>query len=279
MALRRIAGVPYVCLAHGIEVWGRLGPIRRRALHSAARIVAVSEFTAAKVSEIQGVPRDRISVVYPPIDPALLAVADAGPGESKEGGPVTFLTVARLSAAERYKGCDTVIRALPSVAAQAGPLRYVIVGDGDDRPRLEALADHTGVGALVTFCGSVTGEELAAHYQACDAFVMPSIAEQRPTGWAGEGFGIVYLEAAAFGRPVVAGSGGGAPEAVQDGVTGILVDGADTGAVTAALVRLATDAPLRVRMGEAGRRWVRERFGFERFQRDVAAAMSAAVGA
>ncbi len=215
-------------------MWGRLARVRRAALRGAARIIASSEFTARTLAEAQGITRDRISIIYPPVDPALLTLAGRAVARTGEG-PVTLLTVARLSAEERYKGCDTVVRALPSVIAQAGPIRYVIVGDGDDRPRLEALAERTGVSAPITFCGPVTREELAAHYQACDIFVMPSVAERRRDGWAGEGFGIVYIEAAAFGRPVIAGSGGGAPEAVQDGVTGLLVDGANVTSVAGAV--------------------------------------------
>jgi phosphatidyl-myo-inositol dimannoside synthase len=277
MALRRIFRIPYICLAHGIDVWGHLGWARRAALRGAARIIAVSEFTARMLTTAQGVSPDRISVVYPPVDPALLALAGRT-GTRTGGRPVTLLTVARLSAQERYKGCDTVIRALPSILGNAGALRYVIVGDGDDRPRLEALAERTGVITMVTFRGRVTREELADHYQSSDIFVMPSVAQRRPNGWTGEGFGIVYIEAAAFGCPVVAGSGGGAPEAVQDGITGCLVDGTDVAAVAGALLRLAGDEALRARMGEAGRRWVRERFTFERFERDVEEAVAALTG-
>jgi len=222
---------------------------------------------------VQGVAAERIHVIHPVVDPALLALASVPEPHTREREEgLTLLTVARLSAQERYKGFEAVMTALPAVAAVAGRVRYVIVGDGDDAPRLRAFAQERGVAAMVTFPGSAQSiADLAAWYRTSDIFVMPSVCEQRPDGWAGEGFGIVYIEASAFGRPVIAGQGGGAPEAVQDGVTGLVIDGRDSAAVTGALVRLAQAAPLRTRMGEAGRRWVLGYFTFDRFRREVGA--------
>lgn len=277
--LLRLHGIPYLVIGHGIEVWEPLGPRRRTALRRARRVVTVSHFTAQVVAETHGVSPARLAVIHPAVDPALLRAAKDAAGPAPDTDTVTLLTVARLSAEERYKGCDAVISALPVVRAAAGVARYVIAGDGDDRPRLQALAEERGVGDAVTFAGRVPREGLPALYRGCDMFVMPSIAERRPAGWTGEGFGIVYIEAAAFGRPVVAGNGGGAPEAVRDGVTGAVVDGRDADAVAAVLIRLALDAPLRRRMGEAGRQWVQERFTFERFRRDVAPVVESALSA
>lgn len=277
LMLSRFFRVPYLVLGHGIEVWGDVGVRRRAALARAVRIVAVSHFTARMVSTVQRVPRDRVCVIHPAVDSALLrqAAADSGAPSGRDG--VTLLTVARLSAQERYKGCDTVISALPAVQRDVGPVRYMIVGDGDDRPRLQALARTQGVETVVTFTSSVERDGLAAWYRGSDIFVMPSVAELRADGWTGEGFGIVYIEAAAFGRPVVAGSGGGAHEAVQDGITGLVVNGRDVNAVAGTLIRLAQDESLRTQMGEAGRRWVREYFTFVRFQREAGAIVGAAV--
>lgn len=273
----RMLGTPYLVIGHGIEVWDPLGWGRRTALQRAHAVLAVSRYTAGQLTATQGVPPDRIHVVYPCVDPALLALAGAAPAPGP-AGPVTLLTVSRLSHEERYKGCDTVIRALPAMAARMG-VRYVIVGDGDDRPRLASLARQCGVEELVTFAGQMNRHGLAGYYRACDVFVMPSIMERRKKGWAGEGFGTVYIEAAAFGRPVIAGSGGGAPEAIRNEVTGLAVDGRDPNAVAAALIRLARDPGLRGRMGEEGWRWAREHFSFERFRRDIRDVMDVAAGA
>ena len=277
MLLFRLFRIPYTVIGYGIDVWGDLGSVRRLALQRAARVVVLSRFTAQMVATVQGVPLDRIDVVYPAVDPRLFALAEAAVPPSP-GGPIRLLTVARLSALERYKKCDTIISALSAVQAAAGPVHYMIVGDGDDRRRLEAVAHKEGVAPMVTFAGMIQGgASLVAQYQACDIFVMPSVCEQRPDGWAGEGFGIVYIEAAAFGRPVIAGTGGGAPEAVQDGVTGLVADGRSVEAVAAVIIRLSKDPDLRREMGEAGRRWVREHFTLPRFQREVEAVVAAAV--
>jgi phosphatidylinositol alpha-1,6-mannosyltransferase len=274
--LHRLFRIRYMVLAHGIEVWGELGPRRLEALRGADRVPSVSKFTARRLVAEQRVAEDRVKVVYPAVDPGLLRRVPAEDVAHRVDAPLRLLTVARLSAQERYKGCDAVIAALPHVAARIGRVGYAIVGDGDDRPRLEALARDRGVSEIVEFVGRVAPDGLAAQYLACDVFVMPSTAVLRPDDPKGEGFGIVYLEAAAFRRPVVAGAGGGAPEAVRDGITGIVVDGHDERAVSAALVRLGEDPTLRSRMGAAGRAWVLDGFTFDRFKRDVAALVEGA---
>jgi phosphatidylinositol alpha-1,6-mannosyltransferase len=127
----------------------------------------------------------------------------------------------------------------------------VVVGDGDRRRALEALAAELGVADAVRFAGSVSEAERDAWLGRAHVFAMPSRVPEDGVG--GEGFGIAYLEAAARGLPAVAGDRGGAVDAVVDGETGLLVDATDPGAVAEALVTLLTDAPLRERLGAAAR--------------------------
>jgi phosphatidyl-myo-inositol dimannoside synthase len=162
--LSRLWRVPYVVVGYGIDVWGNVGARRRAALRQARRVVALSDFTARMIATVQHVPRDHICVVYPAVDPRLLREAETDSTAPSQRNAVTLLTVARLSAEERYKGCDTVIAALPAALA-AGPIRYVIVGDGDDRPRLQALAEARGLEGAVTFAGKVEQVDLAAWYR------------------------------------------------------------------------------------------------------------------
>jgi phosphatidylinositol alpha-1,6-mannosyltransferase len=139
-------------------------------------------------------------------------------------------------------------------------LRYVIVGDGDERARLEALVGHHGLRDRVTFVGEVPGGDLPGYYAACDIFLLPNRIDDGDV----EGFGIVFLEAAAAGKPTVGGRSGGVPEAVEDGTTGLLVSGTDVQELSAAIRRLATSATARDRMGRAGRARVLSGLTWER---------------
>jgi glycosyltransferase involved in cell wall biosynthesis len=114
-----------------------------------------------------------------------------------------------------HKGCDRLIEALPAVLRRCGPVKYVVVGKGDDRPRLHDLARRHGVADYVTFSGFVPDDELPDYYRLADVFAMPSVAE---------GFGIVFLEAMACGTPVLAGNLDGSVDAVADGDLGLLVN-------------------------------------------------------
>lgn len=144
----------------------------------------------------------------------------------KAGHPV-ILTIGRLSASERYKGQDQIILALPSLIQALPDLRYIIGGRGDDEPRLRALAAELGVEKHVTFTGFISDSELADHYRLADLYVMPST---------GEGFGIVYLESLACGRPCLVGDQDASPEAIDHGRLGFIVPPSDGGKIAAAIL-------------------------------------------
>jgi phosphatidylinositol alpha-1,6-mannosyltransferase len=152
------------------------------------------------------------------------------------------------------KGQDTLLHALPLVRHRIRDVALLLVGAGRYREELSALADSLGVGDSVVFTGGIPHDELPAHYAAGHVFAMP--CRTRRAGMDVEGLGIVFLEASATGLPVVVGDSGGAPDAVQDGRTGYLVDGRDVGAVADRLSQLLTDDALRMRLGTAGRAWV-----------------------
>src|SRR5262249_51358396 len=148
-----------------------------------------------------------------------------------------------------YKGFDVVIGALPKVLEAVPNLRYVIVGDGDDKENLKRLAVQMGVGDKVDFAGEVSDDELAAYYRACDVFVLPSRTVQRNGYWEGEGFGRVYVEAALAAKPVVGSRDGGAAEAVLHGTTGLLVDPTSASEVSDALLTFLRNRQLATDMG------------------------------
>jgi phosphatidyl-myo-inositol dimannoside synthase len=257
------ADIPYGLLAHdgeltdpdlyrSVEAW------QRADVGDAQALFANSNDTAAQMRARFGedIP---IKVVHPgvsePPPPEVLSprVADLRRELDLPDGPV-LLTVARL---EQSKGIDLVIDTLGDLAGAFPGLSYLVAGAGPERVLLERRAQERGVSASVRFLGSVDEGMKHALLALCDVYVMPSrLVPGRP--W--EGFGIAYLEAAAAGRPAVGGRVGGTADAIDDGVTGLLVDSTDPRPTFNALSRLLADASLRTRLGQAGRARVRREF-------------------
>lgn len=262
---RRLGGPPYVCWAHGEELGYARGSRELAALMSlvlrgAHALIANSRNTAAELVAA-GAPAERITVVYPAVDAASFRPDAPGAANLRSrfarDGEIILLTVGRL---QRRKGHDLVIRALAELVRRQVAVRYVVVGTGDDQDRLEQLARDCGVRDRVELVGAVTAGELPAYYAAADVFVHPN----RVDGPDFEGFGIVFLEAAAAGLAVIAGRTGGAPEAIEAGETGLLVSGTDVDELVSALSSLAADPERRRAMGAAGRARAIARFSWER---------------
>ena len=166
-------------------------------------------------------------------------------------GRRVLLTVARL---DDYKGIDTVIQALPTIRERFPNVLYLVVGEGKDRPALERLAQELDLTEHVRFAGYIRDEDLPAVYNACDFFVMVSRALTEEESM--EGFGIVFLEAAACCKASIGGRSGGIPDAVVDGKTGMLVDPLSIDAVAEAIVHLLAHPEEADRMGRQGRQRV-----------------------
>ena len=166
----------------------------------------------------------------------------------------------RLDQYEQYKGVDRVIEALPEVLKRVPQVQYTVIGSGTDLDRHKELAERVGVADRVQFRGTVSGEALRAAYRDCDVFALPS---------AGEGFGFVFLEAMKYGKAIVAANTGGAPEVVQDGVTGKLVEYGNKEQLAQTVVDLCLDENMRRRLGEAGYRRLQEKFTFPHFQQKL----------
>jgi phosphatidylinositol alpha-1,6-mannosyltransferase len=160
------------------------------------------------------------------------------------------------------KGQDSLIKAIPSIAANVPGVRVLIVGDGPDAPRLRGLVASLGLSDLVIFAGHVEWSDLPAHYAAGDVFAMP--CRTRGSGLDVEGLGIVFLEASASGLPVIAGQSGGAPETVQSGRTGVVVDGRDVGEVAFAAIDLLRHPGRAACWGANGRAWVSNQWNWDR---------------
>ena len=261
--LERRSGARYLVWAHGEEITKCRFPGRARgALAGAAAILVNSDFTAARVVELVGsrLPPVRKIALGATAEWARLPLATAARGA---GEPPVILTVARLCARDRYKGVDQALRACAELRRRGVAFRYRIVGEGDDRGWLEALARSLGVGDAVEFCGALPEDQLLAAYDGCAVFLLASREERQRRGLGFEGFGIVLLEAAARGKAVVAGRSGGIPDAVEEGVTGVLVDPTAPAAIADELARLMQDGEMASRMGQAGRRRVLDEYNWD----------------
>jgi glycosyltransferase involved in cell wall biosynthesis len=251
--------------AHGTEVWGYLGATLAQDLNWADKVVAVSEFTASQVTE--WVEPDRLYAVPNMVDTSLFTPGNDGSEVKRD----EILIVGRLAARARYKGHDMLMQALQILERKHSLKACLsIVGDGDGRPRLEAIAGQCKLDHRVEFRGRIGTKELIEAYRRCAVFAMPSRVDPHPRKvWTGEGFGVVYLEAAACGRPVIASTEGGAPEAIIPGKTGFLVDPRSPEAIADSLAILLADPAEADKMGRAGRVWVEKNFSIEVFRERV----------
>jgi phosphatidylinositol alpha-1,6-mannosyltransferase len=238
-AIRRALGARTVQYFHAKEIPAKA----RLAAFAAAQadvVVAVSAYTEGLI-RATGAPVAQMRRVSPGVD--LPADPRALPAERP-----MFVTVARLE--DRYKGHDVLVRALALIRKRVPDVQWVVIGDGPLRGELEALARAHGVADSVRFLGALSDAERDRWLRRANLLAMPS--RLPGAGRAGEGFGIVYMEAAAYGKPVVAGNVGGAVDAVLDRQTGLLIDPADPRAVGEAIATLLLDSDLAQRLGGAG---------------------------
>jgi len=230
----------------------------RRVYGNAHGVIANSRNTARMLNDIDARWK-HIHVVYPGVDTERFRPDVPGRIEIRErllqGADLLLLTVGRL---QRRKGHDLMLQALAGLGDARPRIRYVIAGDGDQRARLESMSADLGLTDRVRFEGVVPDTLLPGYYAAADVFVHPN----RIDGEDVEGFGIVFLEAAAAGVAVIGGNSGGVPEAVADGATGLLVSGTNADELKQALFRLIGSAELRRTMGANGRARVEQSFSW-----------------
>jgi phosphatidylinositol alpha-1,6-mannosyltransferase len=261
MAMKILSlGRRVVVMSHGIEVWTPLSPFRRWALRRADRVLAPSGNTGEKLAVVQGVSVKKICRLPWGLDPDFWKLAEHRqelPLPAGFPGGRVLLTVGRWMAHERYKGVDDLIRTMPGLLEADYDFHLVVVGEGDDRPRLEELAKGLGLGDRVHFLNWVPKNELVACYARCEIFALPS---------SGEGFGLVFLEAMALEKPVVGGAHGGTLDVIQDGETGFLVPHGDLDRLAGVVGTLLGDENLRSKMGRKGRAHVLSHFQFETFR-------------
>jgi phosphatidylinositol alpha-1,6-mannosyltransferase len=263
--IQKITRIPYWLVLYGIEVWGDLPPAKAKALRGAQRYVTITRFTLDATIARHRPKESRASILPPTLPKPRPQSPEANYAASKDLSRPTVLTVGRIAAAERYKGHDAILDAWPSVLRHVPDALYLIVGSGDDLPRLESRTREMGITDSVYFAGSVSPEELDVCYDRCCVFAMPARTELDARAPRGEGFGIVFLEAMAHGKPVIGPRIGAPAEFIRSGEHGLLVDPANSGEVAGALIDLLQDPERARRMGDAGKQWVAREFTFDRF--------------
>ena len=267
--LKRLKGTPYWAVAHGFEAWDIQRSSVREALTHADRILAVSHYTRERLLQQLEIDPNRVVVLPNTFDADRFRIADK-PTHLLQRYQLTpnqpiILTVNRLAAGEEFHSYDQILAALPYIRKTLPKVHYLIVGKGDDRPRLERLIDRLQLQDCVTLVGFVSDAELPDYYNLCDLFAMPSKLE---------GFGIVYLEAMASGKPAVGGQDG-AMDALGQGKFGAIVNPDDVTEIATTLTQILTQTHpnLLMHCPYRLRETVVQTFGFERFQQTLAALM------
>ncbi len=217
--MEKIFSIPAAISAHGVEVWDLPPGRTRRALGRVKRIIPISNYTRKRMERELGLPAERFQLIPVTFDPDRFSPAPVPPGLRKRYGispdDRVLLCVSRLVVSRQDKGYARVIDLIPRLLPDFPGLRFLIVGEGDDRPNLERRVSELGLAGKVILAGYVPDRELPDHYRLADGFVMPSLRE---------GFGIVFLEAMGCGKRCLGGNRDAAVDALRGGELGILVD-------------------------------------------------------
>lgn len=261
--LKKLTGIPYWTIAHGVEAWNIKRPSLQTALRYADRILAVSSYTRDRLLQEQNLDPKKVVILPNTFNSERFQIADKPINllkkyQLKPQQPV-ILTVNRLVSSEPYRGYDKILEALPIIRQVIPNIHYIIVGKGDDRSRLERSINQRNLQDCVTLAGFVPDSELSDYYNLCDVFAMPSKLE---------GFGIVYLEALASGKPVLGGNQDGAIDALCRGELGVLINPDDELEIAQSIIQILQGTypnPL-IYQPQGLRQKVIDYFGFERFE-------------
>jgi len=263
LIVARLFRKPLVIYAHGEEIttWRQSGKFKVMVFtyQHADIVIANSDFTRCELVKI-GVAEENIILISPGVDihrfmPGL-EISDLKESIGLKHDQKLILSVGRLS---RRKGFDMVISVMPELLDHGMDVHYALIGIGEDQAYLEALVNEKGLTERVHFLGHVSTEDLPRWYNACDVFAMPNREIDGDT----EGFGMVFLEAAACSKSVIAGLAGGTGSAVEHGVTGLRVDGTSEKLVFETLVELLSDNTFREKIGSEALKRAKESFSWE----------------
>lgn len=264
--LHSLIGTPYWICVYGVDAWDIQNPWKRIALQQAEKIISISGYTRDRLIREQTLNSEKIAILPVTFDASRWAIAPKPQQLLKRHNlapdqPI-MLTVGRMNKLEQHKGYDRLIQSLPNIIQAIPNIHYLIVGKGDDRPRIEQLIQSLNLQKYVTLTGFIPDQELVDYYNLCDIFAMPSLAE---------GFGIVYLEALACGKPTLGGNQDGAVDALCQGDLGILIDPNNLEEISQTIIQVLQGtypSPV-IYQPETLRQKVIDAYGSERFKNSI----------
>lgn len=269
LVCKKLFGVKYSVYVYGSETirFGNsqmISRLMKKVIEEAEELVPNSEFTLLEY-ERWGVPREKMVTIVPGVDSVFFHPQDKSQHlieKYRLRDKQVIMTVGRL---DERKGHDMVIRAMTQLTKRFPDVVYMIVGKGREEQRLKSLADNLKLQELVIFTGFVADESLPDYYNLCDIFVLPNRETESNDQLKGdyEGFGVVFLEASACGKPVIGGKSGGSSEAVVDGITGLMVDPRSEEDIAHAIERILEDKSFAGRLGMAGRNRAEKEFDWQ----------------
>lgn len=264
--LKRLTGIPYWTVAYGTDAWDIEQKTLKNALHHADKIISISSYTRDRLLKEQNLEPAKISLLPCTFNASHFKIAPKPPYllnryQLTIEQPI-ILTVGRLDSTQQYKGYDQILLALPEIRRQIPNVHYILVGQGSDRSRIQQLITQLNLQDCVTLAGFVPDQEICDYYNLCDVFAMPS---------KGEGFGIVYLEALACGKPTLGGNQDGAIDALCHGELGALVNPDDLGEIAETLIHIlqGTYSQSILYQPETLRKKLLEKFSFACFQQNL----------
>lgn len=264
--LAQLLGKQYDLFVYGIDCWGGRFQAYQNAFTRLRYVASISSFTTQQIL-LQNCPKNKVLYI-PPVVPFVENHASHinqsnQDNQKNSTSSFTLLTVGRLSSEEQYKGHDMVIESLVKIREKIPGIKYWIVGRGQDQQRLEKLVEEKNLSSIVKFWGFVSDEDLPALYAQSDAFVLLSKVSLDPNALAGEGFGIVFLEAALHQKPLIGPNIGGPTDIIKDGYNGYQVDPHSSQEFIQKVIELAGNRDLCLRMGKNALETVREKFSLQ----------------
>jgi|UniRef100_UPI00404AE999 phosphatidyl-myo-inositol dimannoside synthase len=265
-SLRRKGVVNIVALTHGHEVWwAKLWPFSSAISsigNSVDHLTYLGEFTKSEIAKaLSTKAKSRLVKIAPGIDTDHFAPDSGSIQLRRELGLIDKKVIVSVGRLVHRKGQDFLIQSLPAILEKHPTAHILMVGEGPYRKDLTKMVEKLKLSQSVTFIGRIQYKDLPRYICAGDIFAMPS--RSRLAGLEVEGLGIVYLEASSCALPVVAGRSGGAPDAVDEGITGFSVDGTSTAEISSAIIKLLDDPVKAKAMGAAGRSWIIEKWRWE----------------